>query len=624
MSQELYYTSAPRGLLPGKSGFCTVAMTRQTGAALMERLESLSSYRPLFPPHHPQASLNPMTQAHLRISVGGRTHSLLSCIGPAGLDYTGRTNLFAHHVVLEPAEQPAGGPAWLFQQAAFRLNGGWQGEPRYLEPRALPRGDVVAAPCRKWQQMTGDAGWGGVLAERFEQEPSQVVYLIFEPGFDPLPLLAESLMLLPPERRWDATFSTYYTGLPPGVPCVWRCVANGSEEAKKALRLPSTINLCVPAGPASGGDRVEQARTGKAPRRRPPVAAVHLPSSPMPPPAPGLEKRTEPQRPRSRLWPFLAGTLAGMILMAAASGVIGYFFAVRPLLAAENTRKELEGKIAEQANAHKESLESKDEEIRGKDEEIQKVKKRLHEAKKTFAKLPSEWSELSAALAGIVDKPEQDVKVVLGPLEKQLRANTEKGSMEKIKIAVKSLLSSPRMLLGERLEVKVEEARNPEKMMERFFTRVDETAEKICKKRCGEAAKRPDSRDAIIEEIQATYEKLGNDRTKKAIETALKKYPPGVEVTTTDPKPFSGISGEFMDWYKQLFDFHVSISRDLLDCEKSFHEIKHPSEGQAKPDLGTLKEKYRKIQKKNWKEYDELIKARLKVIDSEIAKDKKN
>jgi hypothetical protein len=50
MSQELIYTSAPRGLKPGTRGFCTVVSTQQMSQPLAERLESLSGYRHVYAP----------------------------------------------------------------------------------------------------------------------------------------------------------------------------------------------------------------------------------------------------------------------------------------------------------------------------------------------------------------------------------------------------------------------------------------------------------------------------------------------------------------------------------------------------------------------------------------------
>src|SRR6184192_2755941 len=98
MSQELLYTSAPHGLLPGSQGFGPVAATRGLSAAWREALEGLCIYRPLFPGDDPR---NPVTHAHLRLAVGGEVRSVLTRIGPAGLDYTGRANKFAHVLLLD-------------------------------------------------------------------------------------------------------------------------------------------------------------------------------------------------------------------------------------------------------------------------------------------------------------------------------------------------------------------------------------------------------------------------------------------------------------------------------------------------------------------------------------------
>lgn len=85
MSYELCYTSVPQGLRVGTSGFCTVGLTHGTPGPLIERLESLSGYRPLFPAGSPQAAQNPVSWAHWRVSVGGRSYSVLSRVCFAGL-----------------------------------------------------------------------------------------------------------------------------------------------------------------------------------------------------------------------------------------------------------------------------------------------------------------------------------------------------------------------------------------------------------------------------------------------------------------------------------------------------------------------------------------------------------
>src|SRR5207253_2083550 len=116
-------------------------------------------------------------------------------------------------------ELPRGGPAWALGQPGF-LESAWDGAVRLLPAgRPPPRGDVAPGPCHAWQEAAGDAGWAGVVGETFLHDPGRPVYLLFDPGLDPLPLLAEALALLPADLRWDVTFSTYFTGLPQGIPC---------------------------------------------------------------------------------------------------------------------------------------------------------------------------------------------------------------------------------------------------------------------------------------------------------------------------------------------------------------------------------------------------------------------
>ncbi|HUY34073.1 MAG TPA: hypothetical protein VMV69_15095 [Pirellulales bacterium] len=285
MSQEIVYTSAPRGLKPGTRGFCTVISTQGMVQPLAERLESLSGYRQVFAADDPQAALNPVNFSHLAIAVGGRRFHVLSRVADAGLDYTQRSNKFAHLVALEPNELTPAGPAWVMSQPGF-LETAWDGEPRLLRAgRTPPAGATAAAVCSHWQQVTGDAGWGGVLAETALSRPPRPVCLLFQPGQDLLPLVAEALALLPAERRWQVTFSTYFTKLPPGVECQWRFVLADGPEAKAAVRLPHALVLDLrrPLPAAEGGPLVAAARTGvlpmpAAPPRRAPAQESRAPA----------------------------------------------------------------------------------------------------------------------------------------------------------------------------------------------------------------------------------------------------------------------------------------------------------------------------------------------------------
>jgi hypothetical protein len=337
MTQELLYTSAPRGLLPGSQGFCTVAATRSLTPAWREVLEGLSGYRPLFAPDDPR---NPVAFAHWRVTAGGVARSVLSRVGPAGLDYTGRTNKLAHHLVLDAGERPAAGPAWLLSRPGL-FQSTWDGEVawRPFGP-PLPDGAALSPPCRAWEHVTGDAGWSGVLAETFSRESHRPAVLVYKPDTDLLTLIGESLLLLSPARRWDVTFTTYFTALPPAAECLWRGVVAGTPEAKAAVRLPGAfvLDLTASLGRATGGPLVETARTGRRPvasevgaasRAAPdsparlagptPAGPPRAPwpgATPPPPPAPLRfgppgSRFDEPRRSRLAVWLVLLAMLVG-------------------------------------------------------------------------------------------------------------------------------------------------------------------------------------------------------------------------------------------------------------------------------------------------------------------------
>ncbi len=371
MSQELLYTSAPRGLKPGSSGFCTVMSTQGMPANLAQRLEALSGYRHVFAPHDPQAALNPIAWSHLKLMIGGRRYHVLSRVAAAGLDHTQRNNKLAHHVVLDAVELPAAGPAWLLSQPGF-METSWDGIPKVVPTgRKPPLANASAVVCRAWNKVTGDAGWGGVLAETAIKGTGGSVTLIFRPGMDLLALIAESLALLPPERRWDVTFSTYFTGLPPGIDCQWRCLLDGTPEvdAPKRSPLDRMIDFCSPLGRPPNGAYVKAARNGTlfahdedrsaianeidlvvhAGSPSLDVAELNEPDEPIelgvavPPPLPtsigGVHHRMPPDLPpayRSRgRWRVAAG-LAAAVLIIVFGGIIAYrFLSVRPSMAAK-------------------------------------------------------------------------------------------------------------------------------------------------------------------------------------------------------------------------------------------------------------------------------------------------
>lgn len=271
MVQELIYTSAPHGIRPGSSGFCTVARTAGLSPVLAAHLESLSGYRHLFPPQSEDASRNPVRFSHTTLRKGSTQLHVLSRVADAGLDYTKRSNMIAHHLVFSPEELPPSGPGWILAQPNLFVSQ-WNSPPtEFQKSRDIPRGEVQPGKCTHWEKLLGDPGWGGILAETAVR--SRPVCLLFEPGMNVLPLIEESLALLPAPQRWKVSFNTYWGEQNTGSTCLWKCAVAQSPESVALTSVSGVlvIDLTKPrqSVPNSDSPFLELSRTG---RMSPPIA----------------------------------------------------------------------------------------------------------------------------------------------------------------------------------------------------------------------------------------------------------------------------------------------------------------------------------------------------------------
>src|SRR5437867_9020143 len=103
MARQLIYTSALRTLVPGQSGYGTVARSTDLREALIQRLEQISYYQHIGAPGT-GATQSHVVSAYRILDFRGSRYHILSRIQDAGLDFTSRTNHLAHHLVFEPVE----------------------------------------------------------------------------------------------------------------------------------------------------------------------------------------------------------------------------------------------------------------------------------------------------------------------------------------------------------------------------------------------------------------------------------------------------------------------------------------------------------------------------------------
>ncbi len=277
MPWQLIYTSAPRGLLSGQSGFCTVSRSADLREALAQRLEQISAYHYLRVAEAATAKRNPAICAFRLLDLRGAKYYVLTRIQPCGLDFTARTNHLAHHLVFQADElvklpSPAAilrhWPGWLSC---------WQGEPRLREEIGLE--EFAAAgrtflPAQTWARLTGD---GGRAAGLLESECVRGCYLVCSPGSEEqvLELYCETLALLNfngqfPLRPWRHTFTTFLQGEDNPNDFQWRACQENTPAHQQALKRSGPM-LALQSVRVPANSLVKLAREApKPPPGRPP------------------------------------------------------------------------------------------------------------------------------------------------------------------------------------------------------------------------------------------------------------------------------------------------------------------------------------------------------------------
>lgn len=269
MPLQLIFTSAPRGLVAGRSGFCTVARHASLSERLTQQLEALGT------PHDAAAG---ETFTFRRLEAGSQAWYVLSRFVARGLDYSQRDNRLAHHLVFtadEAAVLPP--PAAL----ALRWNGWkdeWTEEPTWLKEDARPlplAPHPVLTPAAGWREF---AGTGAKAAWLVNASGAAPVALLNPPATPQLlRLLAESAALLG-RAAWSASFTTNAakTGADGFDWTAGLASGRAAIDLAQAAQLPApTGDLARLAATGTGGNAPAPAGpSASTPRRHTPSASA--------------------------------------------------------------------------------------------------------------------------------------------------------------------------------------------------------------------------------------------------------------------------------------------------------------------------------------------------------------
>ena len=246
MAHQIVYTSAPRGLTPGSKGYCTVVASNAMASALQRQLESLSQYNHIYPPNTTNDILNPTNFQYSKASFGGKQLCVLSRVSDAGLDYSRRSNLLAHHVALESDECNVSGPAALIDSLLLPPSvKRWEKPPQRLDMGAIRNPPCPTSPMTSHHPLGLRPELVGEIAGRLANSTQQIVTVLYrqEQHAHLLPLVIDVFWLLAPRERWNITFSTYYFADLKSTDCRLRFIPHGTPNAERVMLERDTIDL---------------------------------------------------------------------------------------------------------------------------------------------------------------------------------------------------------------------------------------------------------------------------------------------------------------------------------------------------------------------------------------------
>lgn len=209
------------------------------------------------------------------IDIRGTRYHVLSQIQDAGLDFTGRTNFLAHHLVFAPEEirQLPSPPIILRDWTGWMKS--WAQEPQLLENEdwssLTSLATNVSVPAKTWQQLSGDAVNGyGLLESR-----AGIAFRVDNLGEEQiLGLLGESLELLElrdPRRDfratgWQYTFTTSMQEQDNPSDFRWRCL-HSDNPASNRFAGPDCRQLADVRAARVTSEETMFARSGRQPPR---------------------------------------------------------------------------------------------------------------------------------------------------------------------------------------------------------------------------------------------------------------------------------------------------------------------------------------------------------------------
>jgi hypothetical protein len=455
MPLELIFTSVPKGVKPGSSGYCTVAKHKGIDRLLDQAVEKICYYELM---NHPA---KPVVCAYRIMNLNTGIFHVLTRTVYSGSDHTGRTNYISHNLIFDQKEALSQNvsPADIFLNGSGWLDNWPSGQsPAYLKDGicqiSFPSGSATSKPLALWEKITGQ----GILAHELLNHDKWKFLTESGDHLLMLSLLSEFAQADNNSLRasWgQLTFVTYLQ--PTENPDDFNIIGGDSSVQKFGTLVCSTLNLSSSAGPQfcfsenwsggafgplpktstpgegstgsystpppfdHGGSGISNSDNATIPVPPPPRSQIPVPPSPNSvPPFPSVSgarkvppkkrRATRPQykprsnpRKKSKVWVLL------VVLLALGGG--GAFFAynklIPPPIPSTSEEKLL---LKKDFDANQISVNSND----TSSKEERSVNSELPEVKKTDPSIEKEKykAELTALIESISDDENQPIHIL--------------------------------------------------------------------------------------------------------------------------------------------------------------------------------------------------------------------
>jgi hypothetical protein len=285
MALQLIYTSSPRLLQAGRTGFGVVAKHPEIRGDLQVQLERISQFS-----RDPSLDNARVVLQYRILTASGQSHHVFSRIQDAGSDYTGRTNHIAHHFIFSQSEAqqaiqnnitPA--DVFLFLEESHKWHQSWNDDPiEFGIDDTISLSEIpprITLPAENyWNDLTGDPASAAILAPGKIAEACWIIYPSDWANYI-IYLFGESLIMHP--NPWQISFANEVQPTDDEQQIQWRGVSeNSPQRANAENSVRDVIDLCHPENlpPPVSEAFTNWATTGQKPllerplSQKPPVA----------------------------------------------------------------------------------------------------------------------------------------------------------------------------------------------------------------------------------------------------------------------------------------------------------------------------------------------------------------